>query len=193
MLFFQHLFDALGHLPESGGLEVHHRFADVLGAFLWIALLLAVAARALVLAELLGHLAEVFAAIALITGTLLLGTAGTTLRRTGRGRGIRILRAQGHAGSKREDGYEEARFHECIETHRLRIVAKRIRLQSSSLSWMWRYSICPRSPSRPTGPVAGSLSASSSTSPLHSQCATLSFTVTMMVFQSCGLYFFSSL
>ncbi len=70
---------------------------------------------------------------------------------------------------------------------------QRISVYSNALSWMRRYSICPRSPSSPMGPVAGSFRASSSTSPLHSQCATFSFTVTMMVFQSCGLYFFNSL
>ena len=56
-----------------------------------------------------------------------------------------------------------------------------------SLSWMCRYSICPRSPSSPMGPVGGSTSAASSTSPLQVQCATLSFTVTTISFQSCGL------
>jgi hypothetical protein len=42
-------------------------------------------------------------------------------------------------------------------------------LQGASRIWMCRYSICPRSASRPIGPVSGSLNACSSTSPLHTQ------------------------
>jgi hypothetical protein len=57
----------------------------------------------------------------------------------------------------------------------------------SSLRRMRRYSICPRSPSRPIGPVAGSLRADSSTSPLQVQKATPLVAMTSTWFQSCGL------
>ena len=49
-----------------------------------------------------------------------------------------------------------------------------------------RYSIWPRSPSTPIGPVAGSASAASSTSPLQVARATPSSTVITSSFQSCG-------
>jgi hypothetical protein len=62
-----------------------------------------------------------------------------------------------------------------------------------SFSRMRRYSICPRSPSSPIGPVSGTFKAASSTSPLQVQCATPSFTVTTISFQSCALYLVSCL
>ena len=65
--------------------------------------------------------------------------------------------------------------------------------QFSSFSRMRRYSICPLSPSSPIGPDAGSMSASSRTSPLHVQWATLSLTFTTSSFQSCGRYCLSFL
>ncbi len=60
--------------------------------------------------------------------------------------------------------------------------------QGVCFSLMRRYSIWPRSPSSPMGPLAGSLRASSSTSPLQVQWATPLFTVTTISFQSWGLY-----
>src|SRR5688500_5700143 len=62
-----------------------------------------------------------------------------------------------------------------------------------SLIRMRRYSIVPRSASRPIGPVAGSLRAASRTSPLQVQWATPSLTTTTISFQSWGLYFLSAL
>jgi hypothetical protein len=61
------------------------------------------------------------------------------------------------------------------------------------LIWMRRYSIWPRSPSRPMGPVSGSLNSASRTSPLQVQRAMPPLTTTSIWFQSCGLYFFKSL
>ena len=57
----------------------------------------------------------------------------------------------------------------------------------SSLIRMFLYSICPRSDSRPIGPVAGILRASSRISPLQVQRAILFFTTTSILFHSCGL------
>lgn len=60
-------------------------------------------------------------------------------------------------------------------------------VQGISLIWMCRYSIAPRSASSPMPPVAGTGSASSSTSPLQVQWATPPFTTITISFQSCGL------
>src|SRR5690242_8461028 len=68
----------------------------------------------------------------------------------------------------------------------LAITDSRARFQGISLMRMWRYSIWPRSPSRPIGPVAGTFIAASNTSPLQRQYATPLFTVTSISFQSPG-------
>ena len=47
--------------------------------------------------------------------------------------------------------------------------ADALTLFSSFFHWMWRYSIWPRSPSRPMGPLSGSFIAFSNTSPLQAQ------------------------
>jgi len=49
-----------------------------------------------------------------------------------------------------------------------------------------RYSICPRSPSRPIGPLGGSANAASISVPLQVTVATPARTVTTSSFQSCG-------
>ena len=59
--------------------------------------------------------------------------------------------------------------------------------RESGLIRMRRYSIWPRSPSRPIGPVGGTARLVSSTSPLAVACATPPWTVTTSSFQSCGL------
>ena len=58
---------------------------------------------------------------------------------------------------------------------------------SSRLMRIRRYSIWPRSPSKPIGPVGGTFISSVSSSPLHSARATPSRTVTTRSFQSCAL------
>ena len=68
---------------------------------------------------------------------------------------------------------------------------KQLSYHGSSLIRMRRYSIWPRSPSSPMGPVAGTGKASSSNSPLHVQRAAPPRTVISISFQSCGRYFAS--
>jgi hypothetical protein len=63
----------------------------------------------------------------------------------------------------------------------------------SSCKRIRRYSICPRSPSKPIGPVSGTFKAASRISPLQVQWAAPFRTVTTTSFQSCGLYCLSSL
>ena len=54
---------------------------------------------------------------------------------------------------------------------------------------MRRYSICPRSPSRPIGPVGGTFRLDVELLAVHGAVAAPFCTVTIISFQSCGLYF----
>ncbi len=150
LLPFQHLLDALSYLAEAGDAKVLHRFGDMLGAIFRFALrgapaaalllmlakflqsmaklipLLRIRAGAAMLTELLGHLAIVIA--------LRVGIARPLLRRgragAGRGAGRRgwwgssgSLGAGAEARGEGENGYEEAGFHESIETRLVHLVA----------------------------------------------------------------------
>jgi hypothetical protein len=75
----------------------------------------------------------------------------------------------------------------CVRSTPSQACPLRIHQRGSGLSRMRRYSICPRSPSKPMGPLAGTFMSSVSSSPLHSARAIPSRTVTTNSFQSCGL------